>query len=67
MKSTTDRVAGIVLVAFAVFSLWVVADRGYAGFLIFLPRALAHRQPVSTAAAQRYLTRRRRPEVLTGG
>ncbi len=41
--------------------------RGYVGFLLFLPRALAHRQPLSTATAQRYLTRRRRPEVLTGG
>ena len=33
MKSTTDRVAVLVLLAFTAFSLWVVADRGYFGFV----------------------------------
>jgi glycosyltransferase involved in cell wall biosynthesis len=38
--------------------------RGYAGFVAWLPRALAHRRPVGRDAALRYLTRRRRPQVL---
>jgi hypothetical protein len=33
MRSTTDRVAALVLLAFTAFSLWVVADRGYFGFV----------------------------------
>jgi glycosyltransferase involved in cell wall biosynthesis len=42
----------------------VATIRGVLGFVWLLPQALSHRQPVSRAAARKYLARRRTPEPL---